>query len=220
MKVAIHLRSVLAAFVFPLAINQWTPVPIGSQNLPDVKSTDREWAIKTDGNAGGFVCLLPAPTTPSSQTVRLSWEWRVSTFPKTTPKIPFEKSADDYALRVGALLSDSEEGIKVPQRIEDLLKEKNLKLSYVVFYCAVSSVPNGPLCAISPYNDHIINCLVGADSTYRKVAASPIEDAMRYLKLQESEKRLLKVIGLWVFADSDNSRSSSEAGLRTLEVSQ
>lgn len=215
-----HPRSLYAAFALPLAISQWTPVPIGSQKLPEVNSTGGECGIKTDRNAGGFACLLPESTDPSSHSVRLSWEWRVSTFPKTAPKIPFEKSSDDYALRVGALLSDSEEGIKVPRRIEELLKEKGLKLSYVVFYCAVPALPDGPVCAISPYNDHIVNCLVGADSKYKRVAASPIDDAMKYFKLPESEKRLLKVIGLWLFADSDNSHSSSDASFKKVEISQ
>lgn len=217
---ALHPRSVFAVFAFPLAISQWTPVPIGSQRLPEVRSTDGAWVVKTDGNAGGFAFILPTPMDPSSHSVRLSWEWRVSTFPKTTPKIPFEKSSDDYAIRVGALLSDSEEDIKVPRQIEELLKDKKQKLSYVVFYCAVPSLPAGPVCAISPYNDHIVNCLVRAESKYTRVAASPIEDAMKYFKLPESERGLLKIIGVWMFADSDNSHSSSDANLRAVEVSK
>ena len=213
-------QAMLGVFVVPMAINQWTAVPIGSQRIPDLIANEKEWRVKTEGNAGGFAYLTPQSTDSASRLVQVHWDWRVETFPRAAPKIPFEKSTDDYALRVGVLLSDGEERVNVPRNIKDLLKAKDLNLSYVVFYCAVASVPNGQACAISPYNDHIVNCLVGADSKYRRIEEFPVEDAIKYFKLSENEGKRLRPIGLWIFADSDNSRSSSVAGLRALEVTK
>ena len=154
-------------FAVPLAITQWTVVPVGSQNPPEVKSSGAEWDVKSNGSAGGYAYLLPPEIAQNASMIR--WEWRVASFPKAEVKIPFEKSSDDYALRVGALLSDGEKGIRVPSRIQGMLDAAKQRISYIVFYCAVPKLPQGPACAISPYNDHIINCLIQADATYKAV---------------------------------------------------
>lgn len=91
MRVKGRASRLFGFLALPLAISQWTPVPIGSQRLPEIKATDAEWDIKTEGDAGGFAYLLPAQTESSPNPARLSWLWRVAAFPKTPLKIPFEK---------------------------------------------------------------------------------------------------------------------------------
>ncbi len=204
-------------FTLPMAIEQWTPVHLPSRELPEVESKDGEWHIVTHGGAGGYAYLLPEPGLEKDPRMKISWRWSVLKFPKTNPSVPFDKKNDDYALRVGVLIADTDENIKVPASIEKLLKAKGVKLSYVVFYNTVGSKTGASACGISPYNDYIVNCLKHATDREKLESASPIEDAMKHFGLPEAESEKLKIIGVWIFADSDNSNSESEAKLNRIQ---
>ena len=210
------MKSLNAWIALPLILNQWVPVPIGSQPLPQVESLGGGWRIQTQGNAGGWAFLLPQPIGPQA---KLAWEWKVAQFPSAQTQFPFEKGSDDYAIRVGALLTNGSDEIRAPQAMKKLLQDHQVKLSYVVFYSATRSAPpTEKRCGLSPYSDQIVYCLIEVGPQVSKSQVQPIEEAIQAFKLPSTQRAKLKLLGLWLFADSDNTKSSSKAELSGLKV--
>lgn len=205
----------------PLALTAWSGIPIGSQKLPSVAVNDGQWGITTNGNAGGYAHFFD-PNTLANVPKELRWSWRVIEFPKVNPEIPFQKKTDDYALRVGALVSIPGNPIQLPQSLKKKLPANQVPPSFVVFYGAVRSThkqeKSTDRCAPSPYNARILHCLIGAHATFENMTRSPLEDAARHLNSPDFSQAKARFIGLWIFADSDNSQSSSQALIKELSV--
>ncbi len=68
----------------------------------------------------------------------------------------------------------------------------------------------GENCALSPYSDRIVNCLLPANHSLRSFDKEPLKDLIRITKTSIED---LKVIGAWVFSDSDNLKSQCKATL-------
>ncbi|MGE4233105.1 MAG: DUF3047 domain-containing protein [Bacteriovoracia bacterium] len=205
------VRALLSVIAIPMTISQWTPIPIASKELPKLQIIgESSWELTTKQSAGGYAFLLKEPT---GGNVGLRWEWKVSKFPAPTGK------RDDYAVRVGVLLSDNESKLPVPEKFEKLLSEKKQSLSYIVFYDA--SEPDKGLngCSISPQSARIANCFISVSAEKSKVLVSPIEDATLRFNLSASDRTKLKVVGVWVFGDSDDSESESKAFIEKIELS-
>src|SRR5690606_34523569 len=88
----------------------------------------------------------------------LSWAWRVLKFPTNALRFPLEKNNDDFALRVGILVSDGSAVIPVPKKFRAVIADKGLPLSRVVFYCATPAGVAERACEPSPYHARIFNC--------------------------------------------------------------
>ncbi len=208
--------AMYAAFTLPVDLTSWTPTRVNSGSEPKFIVQDQTWTITTESSVGGVAVLLPKSQIASSaDRSQLRWSWSVKTFPNTHPEIPFKKENDDYAIRVGALISDLKTSIRVPAAFQKRLDANEIKLSYVVFYCASKEVPGGEKCGVSPYNDRIINCLVPAKSEFQAITQEPVKDLIRILG---KDNITLQVVGAWIFSDSDNSKSSSTAQVKGLEV--
>lgn len=216
------LRRFLGVMMLPLGLEHWTAMPISGRALPEFKVVSQAWNIRTRGSAGGYVQFLEEALLSRAGNLALSWDWKVTRFPKTRPNFPFEKSDDDFAIRVGVLISDGEEQIPVPGEFKKVLMERKQRVAFVVFYCAISKeLMKGalkPSCGTSPYHDHVVNCLLPSQGDWLTNVVFPIKDAIDSLKIPEARRKKLKVIGFWVFADSDNTESDSMGELRSISV--
>ena len=130
--------------------------------------------------------------------------------------MPLAKKDEDFALRVGLLVTDGRSRIPMPRKFRSELKKKNLNLSYVLFYCATNSPENK--CEKSPFHGKITNCLRKTSNKESKMKAWPWSDLSKAMKIKEAEMKDLKVFGLWLFADSDGSNSKSKATVSQLTI--
>ncbi len=160
--------------------------------------------------------------------------------------VPSTRDNDDFALRVGFLFDWGVSAIGVNRRFKSLAKERKIHLSGVVFFSAVSdSVMNEKLdqkakkngqnrpienCGRSPYHHQIINCVLATpENKVLKAEAGLETPLLSFFSLPFSEKQkahFYRWVGIWLFADSDDSRSRTESEfffpiqLRTKSVNQ
>jgi hypothetical protein len=196
----------------PFQLDQWTATNFTSK-APVFAETKQEWTISTKDSAGGYVYLLP-----DVETGDISWEWSVQKFPSARPVFPFDKKNDDYAVRVGVLFWSGGKSLSLPSSMEKILEAKKLVVSHALLYGAVSETSSDLRCGSSPYQDRIVYCPKPARTEITKTTVSPIRDIADALHLDDVEKKRLRIVGFWVFADSDNSSSESVATLRNLEI--
>lgn len=215
MKNAIKLRF-LHSLLIPLSLEQWTPVPINSGPLPQISSAKNEWTIETNKTAGGYVYLLPEKISLAS--TRINWDWKVLKYPEVKVSIPFQRKNDDFAIRLGVLVEGTKSVIDIPKSMSNSLDSKKYKLSYIVFYSAAQE--GGEQCDRSPYQNHILYSLKQGSSEWSGVSASPSADLSRQFHLSDSEIKNLKIIGVWLFADSDNSKSQSQGFIRNIRIEE
>jgi hypothetical protein len=210
------LSTIAAFFLIPLQLSQWLPVEI--HGLPEIREAADQWLIKSDKTAGGYVYLLPKANRPTETSMTALWKWKVSQFPNTRPSLPFDKKSDDYALRVGFLFHGPEKPLPLPTPFQKLLAEKNETVTAVLLYNAVTAPLGKGLCGPSPYHERIVYCIQGATSDYSEVSRQPFADLKIVAKESRPAGEHTELIGLWVFADSDDSSSWSEGSLRDLQI--
>jgi hypothetical protein len=217
-------RSHFAVLFIPMTLAEWTKVPIQSRTFPDIKNANDSQIYQTKGSAGGLAYFFRPPLLQNGKIPTLSWTWVVKKHPASHPTFPLDKDNDDYALRVGAVLSNSKDEIKVPSSMVSLLKAAKDHVSYVIFYCATrasnDAEPIKQKCGISPYNDHIMNCLMPVSQMSTPVRTHPVEDAANLWHFPDEVRKSVKMIGIWTFADSDNTHSESEAEITKLKVTE
>lgn len=189
---------------------------------PQIQIEGETLTIKTHQEAGGVAYLLDQPVPLGQKDLKLDWKWRVSQFPQTFKatweKMPTQKDDEDFALRVGVLLSDGVAQMPLPRKFSRELRKRRQKLSYVVFYCATPKMPKGVKCVKSPFNRQVVNCARSAGSQYQKVEVSPLQEAMEMFQLSSERRKNLTVLGFWLFADSDNSNSKSSAQITSMRM--
>lgn len=213
-------RSLLAAVAVPLELARWTAVPIHARTFPsftEAGESKREgknaWKVQSDNAAGGYALLLPQGSYDKVQ-----WRWKVTSFPKTASAPPFTKSNDDYAIRVGILLNQGDTAFQVPAPFQKLLDANHAKLSRVLFYLGVPGTPPSENCGVSPYRDEIGYCALGSGPAWTTHRADPRADSRKAFQLSSEEARKLRIIGLWIFSDSDNSSSAAQAELDGVQL--
>lgn len=206
-------------FSIPLVLNQWTPVPIGSFALPTVQTSKSGWEIQTAGTAGGFLYPFGADRVRALSDLNLSWSWKVHRFPTLAKTDVNEKDADDFALRVGVLIGGDGEA-SLPKDFEKAVRGLNDKVSYVLFYSATDRKEYAGKCFKSPFSNRVVNCLKSAGLEPSSVRVTPLSDLVSVLPVSPSLQGRLVATGIWVFADSDNSKSTSQATLSHLEVEE
>jgi len=139
-----YLASILG---IPFVLSLWTPFAIDFKGEPKVEVMGTALHISTDEAAGGFAYFLDKPIELSKEkNIKLSWSWTVPKFPNVTPTFPLEKDVEDFALRVGLLLSDGKSRIYLPRKFKKEVKKRIFALPYVLFYCATKLQPKGQKC--------------------------------------------------------------------------
>lgn len=209
------------AFLFmvvPLDIGQWTPVQVNSHPMPVVTNENSTWKIVSKDGAGGYAYIFKESLS-REQVTQASWDWKVTKFPNVEIKLPFLKQNDDFAVRVGFLISGGSTSISIPRSIEKLFGTARKQISNIIFYQAIRSTKgNQETCGESPYQKGITYCLRFADAEFKTQTIKPINDVIKTPNPNPANN--LKVVGLWIFSDSDNSHSESEAHLRNLKLEQ
>lgn len=200
----------------PLVLSDWMPLSTQIKGSPKVKVEGSTLSITTEGEAGGFAYFLEKPISISGNNFDVNWKWQVSQFPDVIPTIPFKKSEEDFALRVGMLLSDGTSRIPLPGNFGKEFEKRKQALSYVLFYCASQNRAKRQ-CGRSPYHRNIVNCLNPAGKKQNSVMVTPFKDIKQFLGKRPETKKL-EVVGVWLFADSDNSRSRSNAMVSDIKL--
>lgn len=200
--------------IIPLNLDLW--IPFSFPNIPvsnfDYQQVNKSLKISSHKSASGYVYIFPDPVAINE--VQISWQWSVEKFPDIKNILPISNLSDDFALRLGLLLDDGKRSIKLPSQLEGELKKKNLNVSYVNFYLAVPN-ENVP-CFLSP-NDSFINyCLklVNSNLKSENITSEMLAKDLNNIKSFAT----LKLIGLWIFADSDNSKSTSLGTIRNIQI--
>lgn len=199
-----------------MVLSLWTPVRIGSLELPAFQSDDSVWQVSTKATAGGFAYFLPEAERAALSAVTLSWSWRVDRFPTARGDSPEKKAADDYALRVGVLILGDGEA-KLSAEFKDATRNLGAKISYVVFYSATDKKDWAGKCFPNPYSERVINCLRMAKQDFSEVLAHPLLDLESVIPISLETRAKLRSAGVWIFADSDNSKTETVASLRGLK---
>ncbi|MGE0633451.1 MAG: hypothetical protein AB7O96_13650 [Pseudobdellovibrionaceae bacterium] len=209
-------KEKLPAFLFmivPFNIGDWTPVQINSHPMPIVTDENSAWKIVTKDGAGGYAYIF----NDGESATQASWDWKVTKFPKVEVKLPFLKQSDDFAVRIGFLIEGESASISIPSQIEKLFKSKK-KISNIIFYQPIPRTDqNREACGLSPYQKEILYCLKFAKGEFETKKATPLEDLGKHIALRSKN---LKIIGIWIFSDSDNSHSESEAYLKNLKMGE
>ena len=206
-------------FSIPLVLNQWTPVPVGSFALPSIQSSKNGWQIQTAGTAGGFLYPFGADRVRALSDLNLSWSWKVDLFPTLAKTDVNEKDADDFALRVGLVIGGDGEA-SLPKDFDKAVHGLKDKVSYVLFYSATDRKEYAGKCFKSPFSNRVVNCLKMAGRDLNSVRVTPLSDLLSVLPVSPSLQGRLIATGIWVFADSDNSKSASQATLSQLKVEE
>ena len=204
--------------VVPFNIGQWTPVHVNTHPMPVVTEEKSTWKIVSRDGAGGYAFIFKEAF-DKDQLIQASWDWKVTRFPNVEIRLPFSKQNDDFALRVGFLISGGSTSITIPDSIEKLFGTEKKKISNIIFYQAIRSTKgNQEACGESPYQKGITYCLRFANTEFETLKVKPTSDLIKNQKPNLPNN--LKVVGLWIFSDSDNSHSESEAYLKNLKMEE
>lgn len=205
----------LSSLVIPMLLSQWNAHPIFFKGNPTLKENNKQLVIETQNASGGYVHLFSEPI-PIGANTRLDWKWAIAKFPQEVMQLPLKKSTDDFAVRIGLLLSDGTSRISLPGGLQKSLP-RDEPLSYVLFYCATPQVDPKMVCELSPYHKSFVNCMKRASPKTERNSGFPLRDLISAKNL--GPKPSLKVLGLWLFADSDNLETRSEASVSELVLS-
>jgi len=97
------------------------------------------------------------------------------------------------------------------------LGRKSKKVSHIIFYSAIPGGNIGAQFQVSPYQEKILYCLLPASKTFMKQSVAPLNDFRKFFRANDkTNNSSVEIIGLWVFADSDNLKGSSQAYLKNL----
>jgi len=179
---------------------------------------ENAWEISTNNSAGGYAHLFPEPIEKKGKDLQVTWSWSTQVFPKINSKNLFQKDGDDFPLRIGVLLSGGGSEISVPMDLKKTLDSRNYRVSHIMFYSAAQLDQKSPIEGKSPYSSKIAYQLIPNSDASQLTAVNPFADVKRLFKFDSEKLESLKIIGLWIFADSDNSRSSSLATLENLRT--
>ncbi len=205
----------------PFVLSQWMPFNIEIKGSPEIKVVQSSLRIMTHGDAGGYAYFFNEPLRMSDGLTQMSWKWKVDQFPNTMPKVPYTKKNEDFALRVGFLFSDGKARIPLPGKLRREFRKRKETLSYVLFYCAVPGKAlkdGGRTCGKSPFHNSIVNCMRKATAeSLEEITVNPFKDIQAKFKLNSRQMKRLKIVGVWLFADSDNSKSMSQADIADIQ---
>jgi len=204
----------------PLTFPQWTQVHFSDKSSPKfetlAKTTDHceQWSVKTANSTGGYVYRLEAPVPLTENETQVSWNWSVTKFPTIVEPL-FEKRSDDFALRVGILVSDGHSSIQEVRRFTS----RPIDVSYVIFFDAYpKKIPETSNCGLNPYLHRAADCFLLASPKTEHIELNPYGKIRSQFKLSEREMSELRIVGFWIDANSDNSKSSSDATFSDLQL--
>ncbi len=200
-------------------IGLWKETPVKSLPLPAVSVQPGSiWSLSTQGNAGGYAWRLPKPVVWSA-VERVSWRWKAQRHPdpRNTGLIGlFKPLADDAAVRVGFVFDSGASNLPLPEAWKTETDRDNI--SHVIFHNLVSQ-HHKPSCSSSPLTRHITYRNVPhAESTRFALHQETPESISTCLPAAEALSETSRLIGIWVFADSDDSRSQSKAALQLPQI--
>ncbi|MEZ4752180.1 MAG: DUF3047 domain-containing protein [Bdellovibrionota bacterium] len=209
------LAQKISTLLIPMLLNQWLPNAVHFKGTPKLSLEGKAFRIETVEAAGGYIYLLPEPVTLTKEKGQFRWKWSVQRFPQKVLRLPLTKKTDDFAVRIGLLLSDGTSKISLPSTLQAKLNPAH-PLSYVLFYCASPQKETTPVCEQSPYQGNFVNCMKRASGTRESNERFPWRDLASVEKVEASTS--LQVIGVWLFADSDNNGTRSEAHVSGMEL--
>ena len=198
--------------------NKWIETSIPFQGSPDFKyeKKSKEMFIETDDDVGGYALILKPDERSKGSKTSVSWKWKVTQFPTAIPSPPLKKENDDYALRIGVLIDNGQKELKLPSAVKKKLQKHQARVSHYIFYAALpASSLKEKRCATSAYSEQGLICHLPVTDKWSEARFFPLEDLEQWIK---KPSKGAKIIGFWVFADTDNSESKSKAWLKDLKL--
>jgi hypothetical protein len=198
--------------MIPLEPSAWVKTNFPFKFAPDYYFEKNQIRVVSDDDLGGYAHRLKKPI-DLSENFKLNIIWEVKRFPKVLPELPFNKKQDDYPLRVGLILGGGA-AANIPDAVKKKLPFKQ-HISNIVYYGPVTEKVSKKeiYCGDSPHNDYAVYCAVPSPLNKLEVSFSPLED----LKATKKVTYKPKLLGLWLFADTDDSESKSEIILHKIE---
>lgn len=209
-----YFRNILlAGLLVPLDQSAWIKTNFPFKFAPDYNFKNQKIHIVSDDDLGGYAHRFKEPI-ELTDSLRVFLSWQVKKFPKVKPEIPFTKKQDDYPLRVGLILGGGKPA-EIPEAVKKRLPFKE-QISHIVYYGPVTQKVSKKekYCGNSPHNSYAVYCAVPSALSSQNFTFEPFAD----LKEVKSVKYKPKLMGLWLFADTDDSESESEITLKKIEI--
>lgn len=183
-------------------------IPITFEDIPATRYEQKDGYIAITVDRSASFLLKAFDSVKEVKKVRLQWrsEGELNIH---TAELAKGKKGDDAKIRIGLLLEGEPSFIPffVPDWLEEVnrhLKAPSNGLVYVVSGVPIPSGEHWP----SPYADEI-----SMFSAFNRILEDGWTESIYEFKTP------LKIVGLWIMADGDNSESRFQTDLRALELS-
>lgn len=198
--------------LIPLGSKHWEKTNFPFKWAPSYKFKKSQIKVISDDDLGGYAHKFKKEYKLTEKT-RLKIAWQVKKFPKVSPRIPFVKKEDDYPIRIGLILSGGEKA-KIPKSVLKKLPFKKT-VSNILYYGPVrADKPMNYFCGDSPHNAYAVYCAVPSDYKEKLFEFMPLRDL---IKVKKSSYQA-EILGVWLFADTDDSESKSSVILKSIEL--
>ncbi|MEC9283659.1 MAG: hypothetical protein VX642_13190 [Bdellovibrionota bacterium] len=200
-----------AGLVLPLDLSQWHKTNFLFKAAPDYSSDKKSITIESDDDLGGYFYPLKTPIKIDSET-KLAFSFQVKRFPKVNIKLPFDKKNDDYPVRLGLVIGGGKEA-EIPSAVKSRLNLSSA-ISNVLYFGPAQTKETKVFCGNSPHNDYAIYCVLPSDLTKKNFELEILEQLKKVKKINYSAS----LLGVWIFADTDDSESKSSVKINKIEI--
>ena len=200
-----------AGLILPLELSQWKETSFPFKSSPDFTQEGKSLRVATDDDVGGYFFPLSEPRLITDKT-RVMVNIKVDKFPKVKPVIPYDKKQDDYALRIGLVVGGGPEA-KLPSAVKSRLKLK-YPVSNMLYLNITDAKFTGEACGKSPHNDYSVYCGLSSDLKGGEIHYPVLAPLKRIKKIDYQGK----LLGVWLFADTDDSDSESNILIRSIKI--
>ncbi|MAF91455.1 MAG: hypothetical protein CL674_09300 [Bdellovibrionaceae bacterium] len=200
-----------AGLVLPMDLTKWHKTNFLFKAAPDYTSDKKSIFINSEDDLGGYFYRLDKEI-PLSSDSKVKFQYQVQQFPKVSIKLPFDKKNDDYPVRLGLVIGGGEEA-DIPSAVKSRLG-LSTKISNVLYFAPAKVSEKNIFCGDSPHNNYAIYCVLPSDLSQKEFEL----DVLKYLKQVKNLDYSASLLGLWIFADTDDSESKSSVKINNIEI--
>lgn len=205
-------KLLLGGVLIPLGPSHWTKTNFPFKFAPDYSFKNSQITIESDDDLGGYAHKL-SESIPINEKSKIVVKWQVDKYPKVTPQLPFDKKNDDYPVRIGLIISGGPKA-EIPKSVLKRLPFKK-EISNIIYYGPIKQHKlSNYFCGESPHNSYAVYCAVPGTKRDKEFTAFPYRD----LKSVKKSKYKAEILGVWLFADTDDSESESKVTLKSIKI--
>ncbi|MFK8138934.1 MAG: hypothetical protein AB8E15_11275 [Bdellovibrionales bacterium] len=201
----------MAVMLVPMDPSEWVKTKFPFKKFPDFNFS-QSIQISNDSAVGGYFYKLPKPIEIGSLEF-IQLKAQIDKFPKVKINMPFQKKQDDYAFRLGLMLSDGRNS-SIPSFVQSKIG-RQFPVTKMIYFQFASLDGEIEMCGKSPHNSFSIYCVLNTSEGKEFLLNLNLEN--KALKVLKNRKKL-RLVGLWLFSDTDDSGSKSNAVVRKISI--